>query len=253
MVYGREALILGGILVAAVLANTATPKQEWRVERRFADSGRVDFTVIRTRIGNWSQENNQVPVSNFRNFRQGSLNSVGPVQFEYVQDAGRLVCEGRMFFGKGSGTWTFQPNDEFVRELRELGYATPDQEQLFRMTLDGVNLEFARTAKEAGLRASTDDLLEMRRFRVTPESVRSLQEAGYRGFTAGDFIDLKKHGVRTELAQMAMDLGYRFRSQELIDLTAHGVTEDYLRNLRATGITGLTSEQIVKLRQHGVE
>lgn len=282
MVYGREALILGGILVAAVLANTATPKQEWRVERRFGDSGRVDFSVIRTRIGSWSQQENSVPVSNFRNFRQGSLNSGGPVKFEYVQDAGSLLCEGRMFLGKGSGTWTFQPNPEFVREFRELGYAIPDNEQLFWMTLNGVDLAFARGVKEAELRASTEDLLDMRRHGITVDLVREMRAAGYRGFTAGNYIDLrnhgvgagylkglaeagmenlssdeitslKNHGVRAELAQVSTDLGYRFRSQELIDLSTHGVTEEYLRNLRASGMTNLSAEQIVKLREHGVE
>ena len=48
-------------------------------------------------------------------------------------------------------------------------------------------------------------------------------------------------------------LGYQFTPRELIDLHAHGVSEDYLRNLRASGMTNLSAEQIVKLRSHGVE
>ena len=72
-----------------------------------------------------------------------------------MQDPGRLLCEGRFSFGRGSGTFTFAPNPEFVAALKRLDYDPPDENQLFNMMMIGVNLDEAKAAKDAGLRPSS--------------------------------------------------------------------------------------------------
>jgi hypothetical protein len=80
-----------------------------------------------------------------------------------------------------------------------------------------------------------------------------MKDAGLGNLPARDISNLRDHGVNPPFVRVAAELGYQFSPQELIDLRNHGVNEEYLKNLRASGMEGLTADTIVKLRTHGVE
>ncbi len=365
IVYGREALVLTVILAGAVFVGVRQNRQEWELEKT-PDPGVYHLNISRVRPGNFWRNSSDVPSGGLQNFTVGSPDHSGPVRFEYRQDAGTLVCEGRMYFGRGSGTWTFRPNPAFIASLQQLGYSTPGDDQLFDFLQSRVTLEYARAIRDLGLGATTTELLQLRQHGVTLDYLRDGRAAGYSQLSARAFMDLKAHGigidylrdlhtagyrlgaadlitlhsrgvsanfaaelkgagydlppgqladlhangigteyvrrlqrhnlhppadelirfhshgvdpdylsglekagltnlppqevtdlhahgVNTNFMLASAGLGYQFTPRELIDLHAHGVSEDYLRNLRASGMTNLSAEQIVKLRSHGVE
>jgi len=214
MVYGREALILGGVFFVAVLTSRPVWKQEWKLVKSNTP-GQVSLEVSRSSASGYWAETHDVPAG-----RVASLDRMGPVKFEYVQDAGTLLCEGRVFLGHGSGAWTFRPNPEFAASLRQLGYTAPDSDQQLSMLQAGVTLQFAKGLKDAGIRADTEDLLDLRRHGITLERIRDVREAGYRDLTAADFIDLKSHGVNLDFMRALQAAGYNLPAAQMIQLQA---------------------------------
>jgi hypothetical protein len=272
-----ESMIVLGALLLAVLMAGQESRNEWKVTY-CRTPGMVNFGIQRTSPGNRNYYSSNVPLSSFRGLNPGQS---GPAKFEYIADAGTFVCQGRFSFGAGSGSYTFHENPQFVAQLQQLGYHTPREDQLFNMAVMQITLDFARGIRDAGLIATTDQLVALRSHGVSLSYVLETRNAGYRDFTTRDYIDMKIHGVNTEFLRAlkhagydidsrqiielkingiepefihdTRQLGYNFAPRDLIDLKIHGVGSDYLRNLKASGIRSLSAQQITQLKIHGVE
>src|SRR5689334_4727864 len=111
-------LIAGGaILVAGIIATAQEPHHEWQLRR--TDSA----DVVNFRIERWKQHShwsnsNDVPLSRFRGLTAESFEHSGKVKFEYVSDAGSLLCEGEfgpfLLSRRGSGSFRVQPDPHFA-------------------------------------------------------------------------------------------------------------------------------------------
>lgn len=275
----RSMLLAGVVLLSALVATSQDWRQEWKLKRS-GSADKVHFTIERTRTGGRWSHSSDVPLDRFRGLSLDRLERSGPAKFEYVHDAGRIFCEGNFSWGRGSGTFTFMPDAAFAQELKRLGYEPPDDEQLFSMLMANVTLEFARGVKEAGLDASTRQLvelrihgvrtdflrdlksfgynlpprevIELRIHGVTSEFLRDLKQAGY-DLSAKQITELRIHGVHPEFIRDTKDMGYNFTPKELVELRIHGVNGPYLKKLRDSGMRNLNASQIVKLRIHGID
>jgi hypothetical protein len=242
-------IAVGGVLLAGLLAPGQDTRQEWKLSRGSGD--RVRLTLERWQPGSHSSTSTDVPLERFRSFSPNLFSSGGPASFEYVQDAGRLICQGNFSWGRGSGTFTFAPDPDFVTQLKKLGYDAPGDEQLFSMLLMDVGVEFARSIRDAGLNASTKQLIELRIHGVTTDYVRETQRSGYRRLGVQDYIDMKIHGVEPAFLLDLKDAGYELSAQQVIELRIHGVSSEFLRDLKDYGLQPKASD-MVQLRIHGV-
>src|SRR5579871_1783936 len=89
--------ILGGATLAVLIAtgqeSLLTPHEEWRLKSSDAP-GMVHFTIDRYRPGSRWTTSTDVPFSSFRGLSSDTIEHGGPAKFEYVQDAGSLICQG---------------------------------------------------------------------------------------------------------------------------------------------------------------
>ena len=242
-------MVWGGVILAVVIGIGQESEQSWKVKPG-SNSEMVQLTVRRFKPGNtwvWSDE---VPLSRFHNLSSNVLQHGGRTEFEYVTDAGKLLCKGTFSFNSGAGSFTFAPNPDFASELHNLGYGSPTQEQSFAMLMSNLTLEFARGVRDAGLRASTGQLLELRQHGVNLEFLRSVKDAGY-DFTASDVIDLRNHGVSPEFLQDLKRANYDLTSGQIVELRNHGVDSRFIRDLHALGLHPHSSE-MVQYRNHGI-
>jgi hypothetical protein len=247
----KSLLIAGGgaILLAALLLPGQDGRQEWELSRYNGNS--VRFTIERWKPGQHHRSTSDVPVERFRGLT-AAFERRGAVKFEYVQDAGRLICQGNISsFGRGAGTFTFAPDPDFTAELKRLGYSAPTDNQLFDMMLMGVNLDEARTAKETGLNASLGDLLDMRVHGVNADFMRDTHRAGYRNLAARDLVQMKIHGVSSEFLQDLKAAGYEIPTKQVVDLRIHGVSSQFLRDLKDYDLHP-SAPDMVQLKIHGV-
>src|ERR1044071_217541 len=99
--------ILGVMAAATLIAFAEDRNAGW--ELRPSLSLNQAHLVIRHSNGfdNNSVSSRDVSLDRFRGFSLSMLASPGPAKFEYVADAGRLICEGRFLMGIGSGSYTF--------------------------------------------------------------------------------------------------------------------------------------------------
>lgn len=243
-------MVWGGILFAVVMAVAQEANKEWTI-RRTDNADVLQFTVRRIRPGNHWSSTQDVPRSRFQGLSLDTLEHGGTAKFRYVEDAGTLECSGRFSWMSGSGEYTFVPNPAFVSALRDLGYATPDQDEQFSMLLSGVTLDFARGVKDAHLGASVEDLVKLRIHGVTLAYIDGVRRAGLANLTASDVVDLRIHGVSTDFLQDLKDAGYNISAQQAVDLRIHGVDSDFVRKLRNYGLRPAAAE-LTQLRIHGV-
>ncbi len=249
--YFTVVLVIAGVLAAAtLLAFTEDRHAGWQL-RPSLSLNHVHF-VIRHSNGfdNWVNSR-EVPIDNFRGFSLSMLGSTGPAKFEYVADAGRLLCEGRFLLGTGSGTYTFAPDRGFVSALQQMGYDTPDDEQLLSMLMMDINREFAREIRDSGLRASSNDLVRLRMHGITVDYIREARQAGYANFTADDLVPLRIHGVETAFLRDLKAAGYDLRASDIVQLRIHGVDSGYMRDLKGYGLKPQASD-LTQMRMHGV-
>jgi hypothetical protein len=236
----------GAILLGALILPGQNAAREWHLTRR--DGNRVRFKVSHSSPGRSSTSSFDVGLDHFR----GLTLANGPAKFEYVQDAGRLVCEGRFLLGAGSGTFTAVLDPDFAARLERLGYERPNEDETFDMLLSGFSLDFARAVKDAGLAATTGQLLDLRNHGIDSEYIRGVRAAGYRDLEARDVIDLKNHGINPDYLSDVKRAGYDLSTRDLVDLRNHGVDAVYLRNIKDAGYPGLPVREIIDLRNHGV-
>lgn len=271
-------LIWGGVILAVMVGIGQESQQSWKL-RPNGNSDSVQFTIHRFKPGsNWSRSQD-APLSQFHNLSMSTLERGGRAEFEYLTDAGKLICKGSFSWNSGAGSFAFVPNPDFVAELRSLGYGAPSQDQVFEMLMSGVSLDFARAVRDAGLHASAGQLLELRHHGVNAEFLRDLKGNGY-DLSAADVIELRNHGVSSDFLRDLKRAGYMIpvsqivelrmhgvgsdflrdlkslglhpRAGDIVQFRMHGVSPDYLSDLKAAGYGELTADQVVELRQHGV-
>lgn len=242
--------ILAVMAAATLLAFSENWDAQWRITPSLS-TNKVHFTIRRSNtFGNWSSSRD-VSLDNFRGFSLSMLASPGPAKFEYVADAGHLLCEGRYLMGAGSGTYTFTPDPEFAAFLQQLGGDTPDDEQLFSMLMMDINRAFVREISDAGLRASSQDLIALKTHGVDLNYIREARQAGYQNFSVDDYVQLKIHGVDTTFLRDLKSAGYDLHAGDIAQLRIHGVDSRYMRDLKSYGLKPDASD-ITKMRIHGV-
>lgn len=242
----ETAIVIAALGFAALMA-TQERRSQWKLSYS-STPDMVNFGIEQSKPGSRWSSSHDVPLSAFRglNPSQG-----GPVRFEYVADAGTFICSGRFSFGVGSGSFLFQPNPRFSADLQQLGYDPPRGDQYLTMALLPLTLDFARGIRDAGLEATTDQLLELRTHGIALPYIRETQNAGYRRFTARDYIDMKIHGVSTDFLRALKRAGYDLDSRQVVDLKIHGIGTDYIRDLDLDALRPAPTD-LVQFKIHGI-
>ncbi len=242
-------LVWAGVIMAVVIGIGQESEQSWKL-RPTGNPDSVQFTVKRFHPGSMWTWSVDVPLSRFHNLSGNVLQHGGRAEFEYLTDAGKLLCKGAFSFRSGAGTYTFVPSAEFGAELRNLGYGTPSPDQAWSMMLSNLSLDYARVVRDAGLRASTGQLLDLHNHGVTKEFLRDLKDGGY-DFSAAGIIQLRDHGVDADFLRELKRANYDLTAGQIAELHDHGVDSRYVRDLHSLGIHPHGSD-LVQLHDHGI-
>ena len=163
----------------------------------------------------------------------------------------RGLWTGSRWVGTGSGSYTFIADRAFVSALQQMGYDSPDDEQLLSMLMMDIDRRFAREIHDSGLRASSQDLIGLKIHGVSLDYIREARRAGYETFTADDYVQLRIHGVGTDFLRELRAAGYDLRAGDITQLRIHGVDSGYVRELKDYGLKPDASD-LTQMRIHGV-
>jgi hypothetical protein len=81
--------------------------------------------------------------------------------------------------------------------------------------------------------------------------VDEIESAGFRNLELDDLMAFKIHGVSGDYIREIRAAGYEPTADELVSFKIHGVTTDYIREMRAAGLQ-LDSDSLVGFRIHGI-
>lgn len=249
----KRALAAVGVTVLTGLMAFA-PLQAWDEEWRMKSSSRpgtVHFTIERTRPGSRWINSSDMKLERFRGLPANAPDITGAASFEFVGDAGRLICTGTFTGSRGIGTYEFVRNAQFSSELTKLGYDAPADDQLFSMLMADVTLQFARDVKAAGVPSTSKELLEMRIHGVTSDYIRQMHSSGYTTLTAKEYVEMKIHGVTPELVREVKQAGYDIPARNIVEMKIHGVSPEYIRALGTYGLKP-SPREVVEMKIHGV-
>lgn len=249
-------LIAGATLLFVTLNAQSREGQEWTL-RRATDAKEVSLRleINQRRGGGWnhSSHTTDIPWSSIKGLQPNQLDTGSTnAKFEIVRDAGRFLCEGITGIGRGTGSFRFEANPNYAEQLRQMGYTSPDAEQVFNMALHEISLEFARYVRDTGLRASTRELIELRIHGVTKEYIAEMRGFGFTELVARDFVEMKIHGVKPEFVRGLKAAGYNLSSREIVEMKIHGVTSEFMTELKQAGFN-LSQKQIVEMKIHDID
>src|SRR5271163_1152804 len=158
--------VFGFCLLFAVVKNHAADVRsgDWTI-RQSDEVGKVEFSLIENHRGGNSNHESDWSTSSFPGV-DFSKSGRQDVHFIINRDAGKIDCEGFLNNGEGAGIFHFQPDPNYAREMRGLGFpvdGSADEDKQYSMAVMDVSLEFARQMKAEQLSdLNADNLIAFR-------------------------------------------------------------------------------------------
>ena len=177
------------------------------------------------------------------------------VQFFWTREAGTFRFTGSFDQGRGSGTYTFAPDQTFVNNMAAAGYKSLSADDLVRLAMIDVTIAHVRGLSQAGYpNLPLDDIVRTRIHRVTSEFVRDLAAVGYKSIDVDDLVRMAIHGATPDNIRALQAQGIRGSSvDDLIRFRIHKVTPEFVRQMRELGYQTITEDQLVRFRIHKVD
>jgi hypothetical protein len=256
----KRALAVAFILVLAVAAHAESLRGMWTASTwSVKDTERIQLNMTREH-SNWGQD---FKIASFEGLSRAQMTSASdvPVKFALRRDAGTISFDGSFRDGEGAGHFTFTPNDSYLGTLRSMNVALDDEkdrdrtegEELFRLAMFDVSLDFIRQMHNLGYDVGVRDLVRFRIHGVSPEMVRELRTLGLDHVSAEDLVRMRIHGATPEFIHQMADSGYRNLTVEtLVRFRIHGVTPEFVRDIASLGYRDVPGEDLIRMRIHGV-
>jgi len=223
---------------------------DWTI-RMSESPGKVEFGLIYHHDGHHSDNSSDWPASSFQGV-DFSKPGRQDVHFTIARDAGKIDCEGFLKDGKGAGTFEFQPDPNYPREMSSLGFSVDDEKQ-FAMAVHDVSLEFARQMKGEHLSdLDADKLVAFRIFRVDSAFIEQLRAEGLKVSDSDKLVAFRIHGVTPEMVRDLHSAGYSPDEETLIAMRIHGATPEWMSQLKGEGYDHVDLQKLIAFRIHGV-
>jgi hypothetical protein len=260
--FGIAALVVGAAsatmygLAPAKSADGLEPREgQWRIGAQHGD-GRVEFQLERR----WREESGTGSWSHTCEIRPGELEGITPeqwsdaetpVSFAIERDAGVFRADGRLERGQGSGRFTFEPDPGFLAELQQLGFRGTAQEDLERLCIHDVSLEWLQSFGRQTRAYSLDDMLRFRRHEISADYIAAMKAAGVSDTGVEELVRLKIRRIEPDYVRALTSNGRRrYTTDEIVRLKVNGVTAENIREATSRQHSA-TVEDIIRLKRRG--
>jgi len=245
-------LVFAGCVLLVVIKNRAAENHSgsWTINKSDTP-GNVEFSLSEHHRGGMSQESSDWPT---RDFAGVDFSKPGhqEVRFTISREAGKIDCEGYLKDGEGAGVFHFQPDPNYPREMKDLGFPI-DEEKQFTMAAHDVSLEFARQMKNEHIEGlDADKLIAFRIFHVDSAFIHDLRSEGLKAADSDKLVAFRIHGVTPQMVRDLHQEGYSPDEDTLVAMRIHGASPEFVAQLRERGYEHVDLEQLIAFRIHGV-
>ena len=233
---------------ALIQAQPATYRGDWTADSRNTwrdDDGepRVQFN-LRGNAGD-SRWGFGVKLHDLAGLPSSALSStVNNIQFSWTREAGTFRFTGSFDQGRGTGTYTFSPDQTFITNMGAAGYRSLSIDNIVRLAMIDVTVAHVRGLSQAGYpNLPIDEVVRTRIHKVTPEFIRDLAAVGYQGISVDDLVRMSIHGATPANIKALQAAGIRGQSvEDVVRLRIHKVTPEFIRALDTRGYRNVPAE-----------
>ena len=197
--------------------------------------------------------------SDFQGLNREQALSGGPVSFSLVREAGRVEMEGSFQNGRGSGTFRFRGNPEFVSAMKSRGFdfeSNPNDEdrdpesRLFAATTLNVTTALADDLNSAGFgKLQVEDLFKAAIFKVNSQFMREMKASGFQDLGMEELVKARIFKIDAEFVKQVSQMGFdKEPFESLVKMQIFKVTPEFVTEMRNEGLNDLHVEDLVKLR-----
>jgi hypothetical protein len=245
-------LLFGSLVIFAAVKNCAAEVRggDWTISKSDLPD-KVEFSLIEHHHGGQSNHSTDWPTSSFQGV-DFSKPGRQDVHFTITRDAGKIECEGFLNDGEGAGLFHFQPDPNYSRQMKSLGFDM-DEEKQFAMAVQDVSADFAKQMKGEHLAdLDTDKLIAFRIFRVDSQFIHDLRAEGLNITDSDKLVAFRIHGVTPEMVRALHQAGYSPDEDTLIAMRIHGATPEWMQQMKQRGYDHVDLEKLIAFRIHGV-
>ena len=242
-------IVIAVITCFAAYAGTDVRAGVWTAELQDDHLEMTVFHGQNVRGGMSSTIGFDEPLSSFAALSKSDLTSpAANVHFELRRPAGTIAFEGRVANGSGAGHYRFMPSESFVREMDELGYPDFKDEQLLMFAVHNFSPQTIRDLRAMGYEPTKREVEEIAIFRITPEYLREMENAGYPKLSLREAVNFRVGRVDAAYIKQMRELGYtNLSARQLADAAILGITPAYIRRLAEKGYKGVPLAKLVQL------
>lgn len=248
----RQILVLGvifGLGAAAAVADT-TGTCSIRAGRT---EGKMSFSSERgdCAAGHSCHENNSDMLwSKWSGVTPQDLEREGAsVDARMKAESGEMRCIGTVHEAAMRGSYSFTPDEGFVKRMEAMGFADVTSDRLEGYAMLDVTTEWVKEMKDAGVTEMTaQKLMGLRALKVDAAYVRAMAAAGYPELRANKLTSMKAVGVSPEKVQAVRAMGFSPTQEELIQMSVFKIDAPFVERMKARGFKNLTIAQLVKIK-----
>ena len=236
----------------------STTSGEWNASLN-KDNSKINLNLERRSArGGHNQMGQTYEFSEFQGLSRETAVNGGPVKFSLVREAGRIDLEGNFQNGKGSGTFRFTGNPDFVSAMKTRGFdfetsrsnGDHDEDRLFAATTLNVTTTLADDLNSLGFgKLNVDDLFKAAIFKIDSTFAREMKASGFENLGMEELVKARIFKIDAAFVRRVSEMGFQKEPFEsLVKMQIFKVTPEFITEVRNEGLTDIQVEEIVKLR-----
>ncbi len=259
------ALITTIALLVWITSTSAVAQQtytgDWTATISAKDNTKIHLNLERKRNekGHRNQMGQTYEFSDFQGLTQAQALGNGPVSFSLVREAGRIDLQGSFQNGKGSGTFRFTSDPNFVSAMKLRGFDFEQnnddddrdwENRLFSAATLNITTALADDLNSAGFgKLKVEDLFKAAIFKINSNFMREMKATGYQNLGMEELVKARIFKIDAEFVRQVSQMGFDKEPFEtLVKMQIFKVTPEFVTEMRNEGLNNIEIEDLVKLR-----
>ncbi len=178
--------------------------------------------------------------------------------FSLKRAAGTINFNGKFENEEGLGRFTFTPDESFRSLIKQEGYSKVSDEVLFGFTLANIDQEYWAYLKQEGLTPKDEDDLEdighhLPLLADLKSNLAGYRELGFKKLSLEEVVDLSIHNATPDFIRSIQQLGFTDLSlDEYQDAKIHNINGEFIAEMKDLGFKDLSFGEIEDLKIHGI-
>ncbi|HZI17793.1 MAG TPA: hypothetical protein VEY09_04285 [Pyrinomonadaceae bacterium] len=235
---------------------------EWKASTRTEDSDKIQLSFERrSDRGGRNQTGSTFEYSDLQGLTREQALRGGAVRFSLVREAGTIECEGTFQDGRGSGTFRFNGNPNFIAAMKGRGFdfeARPSasgdgseaENRLFAAATLNVTTALADDLLSADFgQLGVEDLFKAAIFKIDSKFMREMKGSGFPNLGMEELVKARIFKIDPDFVGQVAKMGFdREPFESLVKMRIFKVTPEFINEARGEGLTDLSIEDLVKMR-----